>query len=55
VAAAEAKLGEDGRVVLRASGTEPVVRVMVEAADAASCAAICTHLAGIVQTEIGEG
>jgi phosphoglucosamine mutase len=55
VAAAEAKLGEDGRVVLRASGTEPVVRVMVEAADAASCAAICNHLVGIVRTEIGEG
>jgi len=54
VATAEAKLGEDGRVVLRASGTEPVVRVMVEAADAASCAAICDHLVGIVQTEIGE-
>ena len=55
VAAAEAKLGEDGRVVLRASGTEPVVRVMVEAADVASCAAICDHLVGIVQLEIGEG
>jgi phosphoglucosamine mutase len=55
VAAAEAKLGEDGRVVLRASGTEPVVRVMVEAADAASCTAICNHLVGIVQAEIGEG
>jgi phosphoglucosamine mutase len=55
VAAAEAKLGEDGRVVLRASGTEPVVRVMVEAADVASCTAICDHLVGIVQLEIGEG
>jgi phosphoglucosamine mutase len=55
VAAAEAKLGEDGRVVLRASGTEPVVRVMVEAADAATCAAVCNHLVGIVQAEIGEG
>jgi phosphoglucosamine mutase len=29
---AEARLGEEGRVLVRASGTEPVVRVMVEAA-----------------------
>jgi phosphoglucosamine mutase len=55
VRTAEAKLGEDGRVVVRASGTEPVVRVMVEAEDAASCAAVCNHLVGIVQAEIGEG
>jgi phosphoglucosamine mutase len=54
VEAAEAKLGEDGRVVVRASGTEPVVRVMVEAENAASCAAVCNHLVGIVQGEIGE-
>ncbi|MHB1565428.1 MAG: phosphoglucosamine mutase [Acidiferrobacter sp.] len=31
--AVESELGEQGRVVLRPSGTEPVVRVMVEAAD----------------------
>jgi phosphoglucosamine mutase len=55
VAAAEAKLGGDGRIVVRASGTEPVVRVMVEAADAAVCADLCNHLAEIVQTEIGAG
>jgi phosphoglucosamine mutase len=55
VAAAEAKLGGDGRVVLRASGTEPVVRVMVEAEDAALCARLCDHLVGIVEAEIGEG
>jgi phosphoglucosamine mutase len=53
VEAAAAKLGEDGRVVLRASGTEPVVRVMVEAADAAECEAIARRLAGTVEREIG--
>jgi phosphoglucosamine mutase len=55
VAAAEAKLGRDGRIVVRASGTEPVVRVMVEAADAAVCADLCNHLVKTVQTEIGVG
>jgi phosphoglucosamine mutase len=33
VAEAEAQLGETGRILLRPSGTEQVVRVMVEAAD----------------------
>jgi phosphoglucosamine mutase len=55
VAAAEAKLGDDGRVVLRASGTEPVVRVMVEAEDAAMCDDLCNHLVEIVEAEIGAG
>jgi phosphoglucosamine mutase len=35
VAAAEARLGADGRVLVRASGTEPLVRIMVEAPDQA--------------------
>jgi phosphoglucosamine mutase len=47
------KLGNDGRIVLRASGTEPLVRVMVEAEDEAECERICRYLAGLVETEIG--
>ncbi|MGF1538350.1 MAG: phosphoglucosamine mutase [Elainellaceae cyanobacterium] len=34
IAEAEAVMGKDGRVLIRASGTEPVIRVMVEAASA---------------------
>jgi phosphoglucosamine mutase len=39
VAAAEEALGEQGRVLLRASGTEPVLRVMAEAMDGADAEA----------------
>ena len=53
VDAAAEKLGERGRVVVRASGTEPVVRVMVEAEDPEECERLCSHLAGVVQYEIG--
>ncbi len=38
IAEVEAELGETGRVLVRPSGTEPVVRVMVEAADPAAAA-----------------
>lgn len=52
VAAAEADLGDEGRVVLRASGTEPLVRVMVEARDADRCTAIAEALAALVTREL---
>ncbi|MDG3548614.1 hypothetical protein P8R50_12190, partial [Methanobacterium formicicum] len=42
------QLGDTGRVVLRPSGTEPVVRVMVEAGTQSEADQICEQLAGIV-------
>ncbi len=48
VAAVEAELGEHGRVLLRASGTEPLVRVMVEAETIAQAEAAASRLAAAV-------
>ena len=52
VAAAEAALGEDGRVLLRPSGTEPVVRVMVEAMDEQAAEQHAKAIAEVVEREI---
>ena len=52
VAAVEAELGESGRVNLRPSGTEPVVRVMVEAPTAAAAEAACARLCSVVEREL---
>ncbi|MGB0664442.1 MAG: phosphoglucosamine mutase [Pontibacterium sp.] len=49
VAAVEETLGERGRVLLRPSGTEPVVRVMIEGEDAAEVATLCEGLAQDVE------
>jgi phosphoglucosamine mutase len=53
VHAAEAELGEAGRVLVRASGTEPLVRVMVEAADESQARTIVERIAGVVRAELG--
>lgn len=52
IAKAEEELGDTGRVVLRASGTEPVVRVMVEAATQEQADAVCERLAGEVKDRL---
>jgi phosphoglucosamine mutase len=49
----EARLGSEGRVVLRPSGTEPVIRVMVEGRDEKATHAYATELAEIVRAEAG--
>jgi phosphoglucosamine mutase len=48
--AAEAELADRGRVVLRASGTEPVIRVMVEASDPELVQRLCQELAETVKS-----
>lgn len=52
IAQAEEKLGESGRVLLRPSGTEPLVRVMVEAADQETADSVAQHLAEVVTKEL---
>ena len=52
VKVAEAELGETGRVLLRPSGTEPLVRVMVEAPTAEIANGVCDRLCDVVKTEL---
>ena len=52
VAAAEEALGDSGRVLLRPSGTEPVVRVMVEAASAEEAERHALAIADVVKAEL---
>jgi phosphoglucosamine mutase len=52
VAEAEFELGDDGRVLLRPSGTEPLVRVMVEAGTAEQAGAIAGRLADVVRERL---
>jgi phosphoglucosamine mutase len=52
IAAAAARLGDTGRVLLRESGTEPLVRVMVEAPTAQLAQEVAEHLAGVVRATL---
>ena len=47
--AVEAELGQTGRILIRASGTEPLLRIMVEAQDAAQARACAERLVAAVQ------
>ena len=52
VAASEKRLGDTGRVLLRSSGTEPLVRVMVEAATQEVADAEAGALADVVKARL---
>jgi phosphoglucosamine mutase len=53
VAAAELRLADQGRVLVRPSGTEPLVRVMVEAEDAALAEALAAELIEVIARALG--
>jgi phosphoglucosamine mutase len=51
---AQGAMGDRGRILVRASGTEPVIRVMVEAAEASLVDHWTEQLVGIVATHLGD-
>jgi phosphoglucosamine mutase len=53
VKSAEQHLGDSGRVLLRASGTEALVRVMVEASSDSLAQEVAQQLADVVKDELG--
>jgi phosphoglucosamine mutase len=55
VAREQEKLGDTGRVLLRPSGTEPLVRVMVEAATSEEATEVAERLADVVRRRLEVG
>jgi phosphoglucosamine mutase len=47
------ELGSAGRILVRPSGTEPLVRVLVEAAERGRAEEVCARLAALVEIELG--
>lgn len=51
----EEELGEEGRVLVRPSGTEPVIRIMVEASSESSARSYADRLASVARSSIDKG
>ena len=54
IEAGKADLGHDGRVVVRVSGTEPLIRVMTEGLDAEKIRAVAENIAEVVRRQLAE-
>ena len=53
VQAVEEELGENGRVLVRPSGTEPLVRVMVEAKTEEDCKTYAERIVKVIENHLG--
>ncbi len=55
IAAGEKELGAGGRILVRPSGTEPLLRVMAEGTEKAQIDRICRNIAEVIKAEQGQG
>ena len=55
IEAGASELGDDGRILVRASGTEPLIRVMGEGPDAEQLERIVDDIASVIDQELGVG
>jgi phosphoglucosamine mutase len=53
IAAGERKLGDGGRLLIRASGTEPLIRVMAEGEDEGLITSVVEEIAGVIERAAG--
>ena len=53
IAAGEARLGDNGRLVIRPSGTEPLIRIMAEGEDESLVGSVVDEIAGVIERAAG--